>query len=93
MAEHAFRTLVDRGIEVLYDDRCEANAGVKLKDADLRGRPVRVVIGERSLQVGGAELSVRGHEGSRIVPLPDLPDAIQSEISERMARLTPNSQT
>jgi prolyl-tRNA synthetase len=42
----------------LYDDR-EASAGVKLKDADLLGMPVRLTVSARSLVAGGAELRLR----------------------------------
>ena len=63
-AEQVFAALVAAGIEVLYDDRRDLSAGVKFTDADLRGLPLRVVIGERSLAAGGAELSRRGRGGT-----------------------------
>ncbi len=50
------------GIEVLYDDRDE-RPGVKFKDSDLIGLPLRVSVGERSLAKGEVEIKVRstGH--------------------------------
>ena len=69
------------GIEVLYDDRRDLSASVKFTDADLRDLPLRVVIGERSLVAGGAELSRRGESDRRIVALDELGDTLQEEIA------------
>ena len=49
----------------LYDDR-DLSAGVKLKDADLLGMPVRITISKRSLAAGGVELRSRS-SGKTIV--------------------------
>jgi prolyl-tRNA synthetase len=56
----------------LYDDR-EASAGVKLKDADLLGMPLRITLSARSLAAGGAELRVRRTGETCIMPLADVP--------------------
>jgi len=53
-----YRGLIDRGVEVLYDDRNES-PGAKFKDADLVGMPLRVTIGERGLKRGIVEARVR----------------------------------
>ncbi|MCH5185319.1 MAG: proline--tRNA ligase [Oscillospiraceae bacterium] len=45
-AERIYEELKKRGIETLFDDRDE-RAGVKFKDADLIGIPVRIVVGKR----------------------------------------------
>lgn len=80
-AERLFAALTAAGIEVLYDDRRGLSAGVKLTDADLRGLPLRVVVGERSLAAGGAELSRRGAAERRIVPPDQLGAALQEEVA------------
>ena len=80
-AEQVFEALVAAGIEVLYDDRRDLSAGVRFNDADLRGLPLRVVIGERSLAAGGAELSRRGQRDRRTVPLDTLPATLHEEIA------------
>ncbi|HET6614031.1 MAG TPA: proline--tRNA ligase, partial [Kofleriaceae bacterium] len=54
-AEELYAELLARGIEVLLDDRDE-RPGAKLKDADLIGIPLRVVIGKRSLKEGQLEV-------------------------------------
>ena len=56
------------GIEVLRDDRNE-RAGVKFKDADLIGIPLRVTVSPRSLKNGGVELKRRSSSESTLLPL------------------------
>ncbi len=58
IAFELYRSLQDSGKTVLIDDRDE-RAGVKFKDADLIGLPVRVVIGERGIKEGIAEIKLR----------------------------------
>ena len=50
--------LREAGVDVLFDDRDE-RPGVKFKDADLIGFPIRVVVGAKSLKDGKVELSLR----------------------------------
>ena len=61
LAEQIYRELTDRGVEVLLDDRDE-RPGVKFKDADLVGFPIRIGLGEKSLAKGEVELKRRGGE-------------------------------
>ncbi len=56
------RALSERGVDVLIDDRKE-RPGVKFKDADLVGIPVRVTIGPKTLEKGGAEVKGRRESG------------------------------
>jgi prolyl-tRNA synthetase len=60
-AERIYRELTAQGVEVLLDDRDE-RPGVKFKDADLIGIPIRVGIGDRSLAKGEIEIKRRGGE-------------------------------
>lgn len=57
-AEQIYKDLVKEGFDVLTDDRAE-RPGVKFKDADLIGIPWQVIIGERSLKEGFAEVKSR----------------------------------
>jgi len=50
--------LAARGVDVLLDDR-DARPGVKFKDADLIGIPVRIVVGERAMKEGNVEIKRR----------------------------------
>ncbi len=60
--------LQSAGIEVLLDDR-DARAGVKFKDADLIGIPLRVVIGPRGLKEGQLEVKWRWDEKPEMIAL------------------------
>jgi prolyl-tRNA synthetase len=57
-ARKLYDELVARGVEVLWDDRDE-RPGVKFKDADLIGLPLRVTIGAKGLAAGNVELKPR----------------------------------
>jgi prolyl-tRNA synthetase len=58
MAEELYAALTTAGLEVLYDDRDE-RGGVKFKDADLLGLPVRVTVGSRAVKEGVVEVRRR----------------------------------
>lgn len=59
LAETLYADLTARGVDVILDDRDE-RPGVKFKDADLVGFPIRVSIGEKSLAKGEVEIKPRG---------------------------------
>jgi prolyl-tRNA synthetase len=61
LAEQIYAELTAKGIDVIIDDR-DDRPGVKFKDADLVGFPIRVAIGEKSLAKGEVELKRRGGE-------------------------------
>jgi prolyl-tRNA synthetase len=67
-AETLLKDLEAQGIEVLYDDRDE-RPGVKFKDADLLGLPVRAVVSERSLADGKVEIKIRTSPDKLMIPL------------------------
>ncbi len=57
-AEELYDSLVAEGVEVILDDRNE-RAGVKFKDADLIGIPIRITIGAKGLAEGKVEVRFR----------------------------------
>ena len=65
-AEGIYRRLLDKGIDVLLDDRDE-RAGVKFKDADLIGIPVRITVGKKSLADGNVEIKLRSESEKQTV--------------------------
>lgn len=65
----------EAGITILFDDRDE-RAGVKFNDADLIGCPVRITIGERSLENDRAELKTRKTGESMDIDLDVIPTHI-----------------
>jgi len=64
VAQQTYDALVEAGIEVLWDDR-KMSAGIKFKDADLIGLPLRLVAG-RTAREGKLEMSRRSG-GERVV--------------------------
>ncbi len=59
LAERIYSELSTRGIDVIIDDRNE-RPGVKFKDSELVGFPIRIGIGEKSLAKGEVEIKPRG---------------------------------
>ncbi len=58
LAEKLYAELTARGVDVILDDRDE-RPGVKFKDSELVGFPIRIGIGEKSLAKGEVELKPR----------------------------------
>ena len=69
------------GIDVIVDDRAE-RPGVKFKDADLIGFPVRVVVGGKGLANGGVEVKRRADDKSKmkLVPVAEATAAIREAL-------------
>jgi prolyl-tRNA synthetase len=70
-ADELAEALAAAGVEVLYDDRDE-RAGVKFKDADLVGVPIRIAVGKKGLAEGKAEWKLRASKQVELVPLGDV---------------------
>jgi prolyl-tRNA synthetase len=85
--DHAFALeaqLSAAGIDVLTDDR-DQRPGFKLKDADLIGIPLRVVVGERGLKDGTVEIKWRHEAEPKHVPAASAKDRILDEIARSRA--------
>ena len=67
----------ERGLDTLLDDR-EERPGVKFKDADLLGIPVRVTIGNAWVKSGLVEVRARGTREERKVPQAEVIEAIRA---------------
>ena len=80
-AEDIYGKLNEKGIEVILDDRDE-RAGVKFKDADLIGIPIRVTIGTRSLAEGNVEVKFRKSGEVETIPLEKVEDFICKRVRE-----------
>ena len=78
-ATEIYDALRDEGIEVLLDDRSE-RPGVKFKDADLLGIPLRITIGSRGLKQGTVELKKRTEAESEDVPAAEIISATKSAL-------------
>ncbi len=80
-ADAVYDALVEAGLEVFYDDRDE-RPGVKFKDADLLGFPIRVNVGGRSLKEGRIEVVLRRDKSVRAVPRAAAVAAVQALRAE-----------
>jgi len=75
-AEKICNSLQKEKIEVLYDDRDES-AGVKLKDADLIGIPLRIVISEKTMGKNSVEIKRRSEDGFEMVEISKIAGCIK----------------
>ena len=75
MAEQIYRELSAAGVEVVLDDR-EERSGVKFKDADLIGYPLRITVGPKALKENCVELKVRRTKESLLLPLDGYVDGV-----------------
>jgi len=78
-AESMYAGFQAAGIEALLDDR-EERPGIKFKDADLIGVPLRVTIGTKSLDRGCVELKRRGEAAATEVPVGDAVSTIAAQV-------------
>jgi prolyl-tRNA synthetase len=74
-AEEIYGKLTEAGVEVLLDDR-DLRGGIKFKDADLIGIPIRVTVGKKSVVEGNVEIKLRAEAESRKTPIKDAPQRI-----------------
>ncbi len=86
LAEKIEGALEGQGIEVLLDDRDE-RPGVKFKDHDLIGNPVRVAVGGKSLKEGVIEVKLRTEtkEQVRKVPIAEAVVVIAQLVNSLLA--------
>ena len=85
LARELAATLEAAGIEAILDDRDE-RPGVKFKDSELVGFPLRVNLGEKSLAKGEIELKPRGGT-MRMVPIADAAAEVIAWVRAESARL------
>jgi prolyl-tRNA synthetase len=75
IAESLYRQLQEAGLDPLMDDRAE-RAGVKFKDSDVIGIPLRIVIGSKAAE-GIVELKVRKTGESKEVAVSDIVNEVR----------------
>ncbi len=85
-AGRIYSELKTAGIDVLLDDR-DARPGVKFKDADLLGIPLRIVVGEKGLKEGKVEIKRRTDEKATLVPAADAVAQARAILDEMKAAL------
>jgi prolyl-tRNA synthetase len=76
-----YNRLQETGIETLLDDRSDRLGG-KLKDADLMGIPLQIIIGPKSLSAGQVEIKIRKTNESSLHPYPQVIEDIPSILKD-----------
>jgi prolyl-tRNA synthetase len=89
-AERIYSELTAQGIDVILDDRDE-RAGVKFKDADLIGFPLRVGLGEKSFAKGEVEIKVRGGVLTPVKTNEAVAKVLEYFDNEKSSRLVPGT--
>ena len=81
-AERIYKELLDSGIEAVIDDRTD-RAGVKFKDSELIGFPLRLTVG-KTLSEGYLELKIRSTNEVKNVPVNDAVKIIQELVKSNI---------
>lgn len=82
-SEEIYLKLEKLGIEVLFDDRDE-RPGVKFKDNDLIGIPLRIVVGSKGLAEGKVELKIRANGEVLSLPIEDAITKVQTIVESAL---------
>ena len=80
-AEKLYTDLRAAGVQVLFDDRDE-RPGVKFKDADLLGIPLRLTVGAKALAQNSVELKKRGEKEFSLLPVENTVSSLIAMIRE-----------
>ncbi|SPF54908.1 Proline--tRNA ligase [Candidatus Desulfosporosinus infrequens] len=83
-ADKLYQELQRMGVEVILDDRDE-RAGVKFKDADLVGYPIRVTIGSKTLANGQVELRERKTGETQLVYVEDVAGQVKTIVEKALS--------
>jgi len=83
-AETLYASLVEQGVDVLLDDR-DRSPGVKFKDADLIGVPLRITVGPKGLASGTVELVDRLEGSRRDLPIAEAGELARKRLSAAVA--------
>ena len=86
VADRLYASLTEQGVDVLLDDR-PLRAGVKFKDADLIGLPVRVTVGKRAVAEGHVEVKLRRESDSQHIDIDQSVDHILEVMASLKAEL------
>lgn len=84
-AEQLYQSFFENGVETLYDDR-EESPGVKFKDADLIGIPLRITLGEKNLKKGLVEIKKRKTGEIFLVKKEEVLSKIKEMINQEMGK-------
>ena len=84
VADSLYSQLQKLGVEVLLDDRNE-RPGVKFKDMDLIGIPLRIVVGDKNLPK--VEVKLRSQKDAQLVEADRAAEEVAAIVREELAKL------
>ena len=84
-AEKIYNELLSMGVEVLLDDRDE-RVGVKFKDSELIGIPMRITVG-KDITDGKVEFKLRKEAEKELITLEEISDKIKAEFIKNEVKL------
>ena len=84
VADSLYEELKALGVDVLLDDRDE-RPGVKFKDADLIGYPIRIVVGDKNLP--NVEVKLRSADKADLIPATDAANTVAKIVADELAKL------
>jgi prolyl-tRNA synthetase len=80
VSQEIYDKLQEAGVEVLLDDR-DLRGGIKFKDADLIGIPIRITVGKKSVVEGNVEVKLRAEPQSEKVAIAEAPRKVVELIN------------
>ncbi len=83
VADRLHRELSAQGIDVLVDDR-DQRPGVKFKDADLIGIPLRIVLGDKGLAAGQVEVKLRTKKEPDMISLDGIVEHVRTNVRAQL---------
>lgn len=80
IAEEIYNKLQEMGVEVLLDDRNE-RAGVKFKDSEIMGIPMRITVGKK-INEGEVEFKLRAGGDNEVIKIEEVYDKVKAEFEK-----------
>ena len=89
VADQLYADLRNQGVEVIYDDRGKkvATPGVKFRDSELIGIPLRLTVSKKSILKGGVEFKIRGEKDFEILPTDEALAKVKEKIAAEFAAI------
>lgn len=85
IAEKLYEELQNAGFEVLLDDRNE-RAGVKFKDSEIMGIPMRVTVGKKVTE-GNVEFKLRTGGDNELIKIEEVCDRVKNEFAKQNLKI------
>jgi prolyl-tRNA synthetase len=85
-AQEIYGRLKEAGVDVIMDDR-DISPGVKFKDSDLIGFPIRIVVGEKNFKDGKVEIKMRRDKDFQLMDKADVFKLVADTVSKEKAAI------